>query len=244
MKTPPKDKIMSNPAENIFKQQQSQSKPDQMSDSKAEKSSTNTDDKVIADVPISFKRPGDDVIYTNPRKMRETSETPEGWECVAKPRKNGIIDKFYFNKESNLRCRSLKEIDRFQNHGIVPGQRGKQKQEQVNAKEKMKFYFNKESNLRCRSLKEIDRFQNHGIVPGQRGKQKQEQVNAKEKMKFYFNKESNLRCRSLKEIDRFQNHGIVPGQRGKQKQEQVNAKEKMKNSQANENVKTGPDSES
>ncbi|KAF7802640.1 SUN domain-containing protein 2-like [Senna tora] len=114
MKTPPKDKIMSNPAENIFKQQQSQSKPDQMSESKAEKSSTNTDDKVIAAVPISFKRPGDDVIYTNPRKM------------------------FYFNKESNLRCRSLKEIDRFQNHGIVPGQRGKQKQEQLNAKEKMK----------------------------------------------------------------------------------------------------------
>ncbi|KAF7815782.1 SUN domain-containing protein 2-like [Senna tora] len=131
---------MSNPAETIFKQQQSHSKPDQMSDSKAEKSSTtSTDDKVIAAVPISFKRPGDDVIYTNPRKMRKTSETPEGWECVAKPRKNGIIDKFYFNKELNLKCRSLKEIDRFQNHGIVPGQRGKQKlHEQVNVEEKMK----------------------------------------------------------------------------------------------------------
>ncbi|KAF7815778.1 SUN domain-containing protein 2-like [Senna tora] len=130
---------MSSPAENIFERQQFQPKSDQMSDSKAEKSSTNTDDKAIAAIPLSFKCPGDDVIYTNPRKMRKTSEPPEGWECVAKPRKNGKIDKFYFNKELNLRCRSLKEIERFQNDGTIPGQRGKQKpQEQINAEENMK----------------------------------------------------------------------------------------------------------
>ncbi|KAF7802799.1 uncharacterized protein G2W53_041910 [Senna tora] len=89
---------MSSPAENIFKRQQFQPKSNQMSDSEAEKSSSNIDDKAIAAIPLSFKRPGDDVIYTNPRKMRKTSEPPKGWEFVAKPRNNGIIAK---NSEAN-----------------------------------------------------------------------------------------------------------------------------------------------
>ncbi|XP_020204014.1 uncharacterized protein LOC109789463 [Cajanus cajan] len=42
------------------------------------------------------------------------------WLMRPKEREDGRIDRFYIHKENGMTCRSLKEVERYEFHGILP----------------------------------------------------------------------------------------------------------------------------
>ncbi|KAI9080440.1 hypothetical protein K1719_037554 [Acacia pycnantha] len=86
--------------------------------------------QAIVALPLSFKLPNDNSIIasSSSEKKRRIAETPEGWICEARTRKNGIVDRFYYHQLTNVRCRSLKEVERYNLHGIRPGPKAREKE--------------------------------------------------------------------------------------------------------------------
>ncbi|XP_054808770.1 uncharacterized protein LOC129310897 [Prosopis cineraria] len=74
-----------------------------------------TTSQAIIVFPLSYKRPSDDAIITASTSSRR---------------------KFYYHIETNVRCRSLKEVERYTLHGIRPGTKGKENEEEIIVAEK------------------------------------------------------------------------------------------------------------
>ncbi|XLR50013.1 hypothetical protein HN51_000691 [Arachis hypogaea] len=75
---------------------------------------------------------------SNPKKPRSTKFLPHDWiqsyEVIPRPRsQGGRVDKFYHHKFTGMKFRSLKEVERYENYGILPGPR-KKTQDIENAK--------------------------------------------------------------------------------------------------------------
>ncbi|XP_020960897.1 uncharacterized protein LOC110271854 isoform X2 [Arachis ipaensis] len=67
---------------------------------------------------------------SNSKKSRSAKLVSHEWiqnyEVISKPRsQGGRVDKFYHHKYTGMKFRSLKEVERYENYGILPGPRRK-----------------------------------------------------------------------------------------------------------------------